>query len=92
MAAGFFASSLEATRSSLPYHASSVKSQRKGLPMTSPCHKRRRGHTKPLYGGFLRRNKRKKRQRKSVNEEFFFSKGGEKGLEVSVENSKAANK
>ena len=31
--------------------------------MTSPCHKRR-DHTKPLYGGFLRRNKRKKRQRK----------------------------
>ena len=54
-------------------------------------HRRRRGHTKPQ--SFCKEIKeRKERKKKIVLVEFFFSRGGEKGLEVSVENSKAANK
>ena len=34
--------------------------------MTSPCHKRRRGHTKPLYGGFCEEIKERKDKERST--------------------------
>ena len=64
-------------------------SMRTSLPTTkklpSPCQKRRRSHTKPLYGGFLRRNKKERKhkentKKKIVNEEFFFSRSLRRGL------------
>ena len=60
--------------------------------MTSLCHKRRRGHTKPLHGGVFAKIKEREDKQKVFNEESFFSRELEKGLEVSFENSKAANK
>ena len=59
-----------------PAVSRSLPTTKKKIVMASPCHKRRRGHTKPLYGAFLRRNKRKRKQRKRLSMRSSSSQGG----------------